>query len=562
MLRFGVDRKSEFDSSFATNAADAQMVSRMRMVLAVSVLLAVFIDPSGLSGVDGFTWLVFFGYLFHSIVIYVYSLLNKPFSQSMLIHRLDVLWFALIVVFTGGVDSFFFLFFFFAILTSSFRWGFEEGAKITIASAVLFAVSGLALESQNDLSRLLLRTTFLLTLGYMSVHWGESKVRLMRQLELLRDVSRLSNPRFGVDHTITNVLEQTRLFFKASSCIFVIRNKESGAYYLRTINGGNTPQSISADPVNAEAAAPLLALSEDRILVYSRPLWPAMSSLFEESLAYDGTGHRWVKNDDQSSKSLAELLDARAFISAPLSLRNQDGRIYVVSREGSFSKADAVFLGHISEQAFPVIENIELLDRMASEAASRERQKISLNLHDTAIQPYIGLKLGLSAIRNKALSDNPLIEDVDKLTAMAEKVIGDLRHYAATFNAGSRQTEPILLSALNQQAAQVREFYGIDITISMESELKVSDRLATEVLQLVREGLSNICKHTLAQRGSVKVDCIYGWLKIQIENECTDPGSIDFTPRSISERVAGLGGKAHVAQGASGNTVVHVEIPV
>jgi signal transduction histidine kinase len=160
------------------------------------------------------------------------------------------------------------------------------------------------------------------------------------------------------------------------------------------------------------------------------------------------------------------------------------------------------------------------------------------------------------------LSDNPLIEDVDKLTAMAEKVIGDLRHYAATFNAGSRQTEPILLSALNQQAAQVREFYGIDITISMESELKVSDRLATEVLQLVREGLSNICKHTLAQRGSVKVDCIYGWLKIQIENECTDPGSIDFTPRSISERVAGLGGKAHVAQGASGNTVVHVEIPV
>ncbi|MDP2254488.1 MAG: histidine kinase, partial [Polaromonas sp.] len=130
------------------------------------------------------------------------------------------------------------------------------------------------------------------------------------------------------------------------------------------------------------------------------------------------------------------------------------------------------------------------------------------------------------------------------------------------FNAGSRQTEPILLSALNQQAAQVREFYGIDITISMESELKVSDRLATEVLQLVREGLSNICKHTLAQRGSVKVHCIYGWLKIQIENECTDPGSIDFTPRSISERVAGLGGKAHVAQGASGNTVVHVEIPV
>ena len=103
---------SEFDSSFATNSSDALMVSRMRMVLAVSVLLAVFIEPSGLSGHGGFTWIVFIGYLFHSIVVYLSTLLDAPISQSLLIHRLDVLWFALIVFLTGGVDSFFFLFFF------------------------------------------------------------------------------------------------------------------------------------------------------------------------------------------------------------------------------------------------------------------------------------------------------------------------------------------------------------------------------------------------------------------------------------------------------------------
>lgn len=562
MLTSSVDRKDEFDSSFATNAADAQMVSRMRMVLAVSVLLAVFIDPSGLSSVNGFTWFVFFGYLFHSIVIYVYSLLDKPFSQSMLIHRLDVLWFALIVIFTGGVDSFFFLFFFFAILTSSFRWGFEEGAKVTIASAALFAACGLALETQNDFSRLLLRTTFLLTIGYMSVHWGESKVRLMRQLALLRDVSRLSNPRFGVDHTITRVLEKTRVFYKASSCILVMLDKESGAYSLRTIKDTTATQSISAVPVSAEVASPLMAFSQDHIIAYARPFWPAMSSAFQESLAYDCTGHRWNKHEGQSSKNLAELLEARSFISAPLSLRRQQGRIYVVSGEGSFNKADALFLSHIAAQAFPVIENIELLDRMASEAASQERYKISLDIHDAAIQPYIGLKLGLGAVRNKASADNPLIEDIDKLTVMAEKVIGDLRRFAVTFKTGLGQTEPILLVVLKQQVAHVREFYGIDISITMAGELKMSDRLATEVLQLVREGLSNICKHTLAQKGFVKILCTNESLKIQIENECIGLPPIDFMPRSISERVAGLGGKVHVTQVLDGNTAVFVEIPV
>jgi signal transduction histidine kinase len=259
---------------------------------------------------------------------------------------------------------------------------------------------------------------------------------------------------------------------------------------------------------------------------------------------------------------MAELLETDSFISVPLSLRKGEGRIYVISRRNRFSKADALFLSHIAEQAFPVIENIELLDRMASEAVSQERKKIALDIHDTAIQPYIGLKMGLSAVRNKAAPDNPLIDDLDKLIGMAAQVIGDLRRYAGTFKTRLGQTEPIFLVILRQQAAQVREFYGIDIEVSMEGELNVSDRLTAEVLQVVREGLSNICKHTDAQSGFVKLQCADGLLKIQIENEGAGVQSIDFTPRSITERATALGGKTQVKQGAGGSTAVLIEIPV
>ncbi|NMM84759.1 hypothetical protein B2J88_10335 [Rhodococcus sp. SRB_17] len=562
MLKSNDDIKGETDSSFAMNSADAKMVSRMRMVLAVSVLLAVFVDPSGLSSRENFTWLVFFGYLFHSIFIYVFSLREKPFSQSILVHRLDVLWFALIVIFTGGVDSFFFLFFFFAILTSSFRWGFEEGARVTVASAILFSASGLALETQSDLSRLFLRTTFLLTFGYMSVYWGESKVRLMHQLNLLRDVSRLSNPRFGVDQTIVNVLEKTRRFFKAKSCILVLRDKELGTYFLRTIKDKNSTSAISADAVNAEAAAPLMAVSDDHIIAYTSPLWLFSSSLFQKSMAYDCSRERWEKHEAESIKNLAEILDTRSFLSAPLSLRRQHGRIYLLSPNESFSKADALFLSHILAQAFPAIDNIDILDRMASEAALQERHKISLDLHDTAIQPYIGLKLGLGAIRNKASADNPLIEDIDKLARMAEKVIGDLRRFAANFKNRHSKIEPVFLVALNQQAEQLKEFYGIDISITIAGEFRVSDRLAIEILQLVREGLSNICKHTLAEKGHVKIHHANESIKIEIENENQGHQPVAFTPNSLSERAAVLGGKLHINHGPDGNTVVHVEIPV
>ena len=557
------NKKIEAESSLFVNAADTQMVSWMRMVLALSILLAVFIDPSGLSAIKWFTWLVFFGYFIHSIIVYICSQFNSPFSQGVAVHRLDVLWFALIVIFTGGVDSFFFLLFFFAILTSSFKWGFEEGALVTIASAFLFAASGfLMLDEKNDLSRLLLRTTFLLVIGYMSVHWGESKVRLMRQLALLRDVSHLSNPRFGVDHTIGNVLEKTRFFYKASSCVLIIRNNESGVYSVRTIKEGNTSYSMQSTVVDAEAALPLMGISRHHLMVYTRAIWPAMSSLVQESMVYDNRERQWQKEQGQGGKRLAELLEARSLISAPISLIRQEGRIYVISGKKSFGKSDVEFLSHIAAQVFPVIENIELLDKMASQAALQERYKISLDIHDATIQPYIGLKLGLSGLLKKATADNPIVSDIEKLMRMADKVIDDLRRYAVTFRADAVQSEPILLVALNQQAAQFREFYGIDITITMAREMMVSDRLSTEILQLVREGLSNICKHTVSQKGFVNLCWLNNLLVVQIENEHLGMQPIIFLPRSLSERTARLGGKVHVNRGPTGNTVVNVEIPV
>jgi signal transduction histidine kinase len=561
MLVHRLDRKNEMDTSLAADAADARMVARMRLVLSVSALLAIFIDPAGLRGIGSFTWLLFFGYILHSFAVYLYTQFDAPFSQSKLVHWLDVFWYALIVLFTDGIHSFFFLFFFFAILTSSFRWGFDEGARVTLVSVALFAACGVGSTTEQDLPRLLLRATFLLAFGYMSIHWGGSKVELKQRLALLRDVSRVSNPRFGVDHTVTSVLEKTQAFFQGSCCLLVVRDKESGAYFLRTVRAGDAKRSINAERIGAEAAAPLVALPQDRIVAYNRPLWPALFS-FTGAAAYDSAKGRWNRHEEAACSGLAELLDARSFISAPVSLRKSEGRIYLFSREAAFRKTDALFLSHIAAQAFPVIENIELLDRMASDAASQERQKIALDLHDTAIQPYIGLKMGLSALRNKAAADNPLIEDLDKLTDMAAKVIGDLRRYAGTVRNGLDKTEQVFLMVLRQQAAQARDFYGIDIAVCVQGELNVSDRLTAEILQIVREGLSNICKHTFAHHGAIRLECADGVLRIQIENECDGTQSVAFQPRSITERAAALGGNAQVVRGTSGGTSVHVEIPI
>lgn len=138
--------------------------------------------------------------------------------------------------------------------------------------------------NQLDHSRLLLRATFLLGLGYMIAHWGGRTVEQKRRLALLRDVSALSNPRFGVEQTIASVLEKTRLFYRADSCLLLMRAAggaaDSDSWLLRTVRAPGhdarsadamtaASASTSANPsinfvsarIGTAAAAPLLAFA-------------------------------------------------------------------------------------------------------------------------------------------------------------------------------------------------------------------------------------------------------------------------------------------------------------
>lgn len=539
--------------------ADTSMVNRMRLVLAMTCLLTLFIDPAGVGRMNDFTIFVFAGYLLHSLVL---NLFGSPKLRPHVAYWLDVGWFYLIVLVTGGSNSFFFLFFFFSILAASFTYGFEAGARTTLVSTALFATTAVTANTDAALSRVLLRATFLLALGYMIAHWGGLVVSQQRRLALLHEVTQQSNPRFGVNQTIATVLEKIRQFYGASRCILLMRESGAEQWSLRAASGAEGGRAIQPTRLSAEAAAPLLAFGAGRTVLHTRPL-DGLLRRRPLSREYLPARQRWVRMAPEAASDLAELLDAGALVSVPVPLRTGEGRLIVVTERHEVSRQDAQFLLHIVSQVFPVIENIDLLDRIASDASQRERERIARDLHDTTVQPYIGLSHGLSAIRKQAAPDNPLLPELDSLQAMTTKVIGDLRRYASTFRAGRQGlSEPELLLALRRHASQVKQFYGIDIAIHSQGQLRGNDRLAAEVFQIVSEGISNICKHTDASSGTVTLDCGDRELDIRIENNCAGAAVTSFRPHSITERALALGGQAEVLPGTAHNTVVRITIPI
>jgi signal transduction histidine kinase len=162
----------------------------------------------------------------------------------------------------------------------------------------------------------------------------------------------------------------------------------------------------------------------------------------------------------------------------------------------------------------------------------------------------------------RAAPSNPLGEDLGKLATMAADVAVQLRECVDRGCGEPLADEPVCLAALRRQADQAQAAYGVEVGIDVDGALALGDRLAVEVLQIVREGISNICRHTAARRGAVSLRCSGEVLRIEISNEHGASPPPPFRPRSISERAAALGGTASVREGDFNDTIVCVEIPL
>jgi signal transduction histidine kinase len=533
-----------------SDAADEKIIARIRLVLALSIFLSVTArthDPTGP------VQALLASYALAAAALYAVAEADLVLRFARMLHWLDLLWCFLILNFGNTGPGFFNLFFVFVILSAAMRGGFDEGARVTIVGALSHVLSTLLNSfSLDELPVVFRQTVFLCALGYLVSQLGEQRLQTRRRFSLLRALAEPSNPRLGIDHVVTTMMERTRAFFQADRCLVVLGSANHG-WTLRTVRAGG-PLAVPAEPVDPANGAAFLDFPPERTLLYRRyRLATPLSTCPHER-------RHWLTQPSPPCERVADLLDADSFISVPVEMNHAGGRIYMSRRGAPFTRGDALFLSQAAAQALPVIQNVALLDRMASDAAGAERQRFALDVHDTAVQPYIGLAMGLSALRRKATPDNPLVPELDALGAMVQSVIADLRAYAGSVKRHDGETEDACAAALARLAHQMQERYRLHVELDIPPRMALGDRLMAEVVQIVREGLNNVGKHTAARNCMVRLQLTEHGLRIEIGNDRAAEPARQFVPHSITERAAVLGGVVQVRPGP-GSTAVCVEIP-
>lgn len=313
-----------------SHGADAQMVARTRLLLALSALLAVGVDPRAASGAHTAALALMACYALTCMSRAFFAGWRLPLARGRLMHWLDmVAAFALFAI-DVQVDILPVILLVFAVVVASSHWGLREGGCVAIFSGVLYCAGSLAAIPQAAPPQRLLGAAVLLALGYAIAMLGERKIQATRRLALLRDLNQAANPRFGVDRTMTAALENTRAFFDAERCIVLLEEPETGRYSCRSV-GADGPLTVPADGVDAALAQALLPPPRSHILLY-RCAWRRARLLPPTALCRAGEPSGWRQGDAAQPGGIADLLEANCFISAPLALGRGKGRIYVTTR--------------------------------------------------------------------------------------------------------------------------------------------------------------------------------------------------------------------------------------
>jgi len=251
---------------------DDRVVAVMRMILAASALLAFYIAPHPPDSYIVATYATLGLFFAYSVILYMLARRWRDSSPLLsMAHWVDTGWYGVLIGLSSGTNSTFFFFFFFAILVASFQWGFASGFGVTLVAVVLFMTIGLMMappELTFEHNRFLLRLVSLLVFGYMMAFWGGTEIKLKQRLALLKDVCRLANPRFGVDQTLSTLMQRLRAFYDADACLLITAEHTTGEHSIRRTDRGNPEASARAVPIPAELAQRLLALPASQGLVY------------------------------------------------------------------------------------------------------------------------------------------------------------------------------------------------------------------------------------------------------------------------------------------------------
>ena len=215
-------------------------------------------------------------------------------------------------------------------------------------------------------------------------------------------------------------------------------------------------------------------------------------------------------------------------------------------------------------------ERLRNLSGRLQSLLEEERTRISREIHDELGQSLTALKLDLSLIRRKILSDGLAEQSgkVHEIEQSVSRIIRTVRKIATDLRPGILD-ELGVVAAIKWVAKNFQNRTGIGCKVAVQGADQISDSArATAIFRIVQEALTNVSRYAAASQVKVSLEKKGDTLIVEVrDNGIGIKEEMIFDSKSlglvgIRERVLLLGGEASISGKPGEGTLVRVILPM
>ncbi len=239
----------------------------------------------------------------------------------------------------------------------------------------------------------------------------------------------------------------------------------------------------------------------------------------------------------------------KSFLGIPVAVGGKIfGNLYLTDKlDGTeFTVIDEIALSYLATAAAIAIENSRLHDQVALYATQKDRERIARELHDEIIQRLFAIGLTMQSTLR-------MIEDVEvgnTIQSAIDDLDNAIKTIRTTIFALELSPEKTISGFRSQVFSLVTEMQsalglGVSTTFDGLVDSKVTGDLALNAMSVIREGLSNIAKHTKSRTATLDIT-VTDTFSIIIEDNgihrSASPNSTSRGLRNMADRADVLGG--------------------
>jgi signal transduction histidine kinase len=378
-----------------------------------------------------------------------------------------------------------------------------------------------------------------------NAHLYEEARQRERRLEAIRQITTRILEGAEPEQILELVAPQARELVGADLATIAVPTDQGDSLIVQVADG------VNADELRGMVFAVEQSVSGE-ILITGRPIIVGNAS-----------------GDERVHQAMVKLGEMGPAMFLPLAVRGSAfGTLAVANRPGgrTFSQEDLAVVETFAGQASVAIEYGRVQSELKRLTVMDERERIAKELHDGVIQSLFAVGMGLQA--TATLSKDPDLEQrIYDAVSEIDRAIRDLRNYIFGLRPGilaDRQLD----QAIRQLTEDFQAKTGVTTAVEIDGRVaaEMSGR-AGDVIQLIREALSNVGRH--AQAATCRVSLIRtsdgSLLEIDDDGQGFDIESAKGKGqglRNLEDRANSLGGELEVRSAASDGTTIRVRIPL